>query len=57
VSVWVFILVHSSIKLSMTAPLVAKAMWRNVRHHGSVGEEKELGNEIFPDFDARSSDV
>jgi hypothetical protein len=57
VSAWAFILAHSSIKLSVIAPMVAKAMWRNVRHHGSVGEEKELGNEIFPDFDARSSDV
>jgi hypothetical protein len=25
--------------------------------YGSVGEEKELGNEILPDLDARSSDA
>jgi hypothetical protein len=37
--------------------MVAKAVWRNVRQHASVGEEKELGNEIFPDLDARSSDA
>src|SRR3712207_2716421 len=57
VRAWVFILGHSSIKWSVVAPMVAKAVWRNVRHNASVGEEKELGNEIFPDLDARSSDV
>ncbi len=25
--------------------------------YGSVGQEKELGNEILPDLDARSSDA
>ena len=57
VRAWVLILAHSSIKWSVVAPMVAKAVWQNIRHNASVGEEKELGNEIFPDLDARSADV
>jgi hypothetical protein len=30
---------------------------RSPIEYGSVGEEKELGNEVLPDLDARSSDA
>ena len=45
-----------------TAVGVSVSMWvLSLAHspikYGSVGEEKELGNEILPDLDARSSDA
>ena len=54
---WVLSLAHSSIKLSAITLIVAEAVWRSIRHHGSVEVEKELGNEALPDLHTRSLDA
>jgi hypothetical protein len=46
-----------AVKLSVIAPVVAEAVWRNVRRRGSLTEEKEPGNDDLLDPDARPSEA
>ena len=48
-----FLPVAFGLGVSMWVPSLAHSTTK----YGSVGEEKELGNEILPDLDARSSDA
>ena len=49
----VFLPITFGLGVSMWVPSFARSPIK----YGSVGEEKELGNEILPDLDARSSDA
>ena len=48
-----FLPIAFGLGMSMWVPSLAHPSIK----YGSVGEEKELGNEILPDLDARSSDA